>query len=162
MRSSTPSGTIVLPVTAPSHEKPVAARLAGLPVTEGRDFPQGQLRVDPGEPDPGLGDRQSRLLAGRRCRAVQLPGPGPAGMVAFVGVHLDVNDRHEIDPSAVTCYRVLPGKWRHQFARIGQRFQPTNCGQRCVDAVTGKRPHRVAGAVAEFRLELGIGERLFR
>jgi len=38
--------------------------------------------------------RRYHLVPGRRCWAVQLPGPGPAGMVALVSVHLDVYDRH--------------------------------------------------------------------
>ena len=33
-------------------------------------------------------------LAARRCRAVQLADPGPARMVALVGVHLDVDYPH--------------------------------------------------------------------
>jgi hypothetical protein len=47
------------------------------------------IEVEGGDDDRGIDTdrihRRYHLLAGRRCRAVQLPGPGPAGMVACVG-----------------------------------------------------------------------------
>jgi hypothetical protein len=61
------------------------ARVIAIEV-EGRDDDRGV--------DADRIHRRHHLLAARRCRAVQLADPGPARMVALVGVHLDVDYRH--------------------------------------------------------------------
>ena len=57
---------------------------------------------------------------------------------------------------------LLAGERRHQFLGVGQRFQPTNRRQCRVDAGVGPEPNRVARAIAKFRLELSICQRLAR
>src|SRR5262249_49634555 len=63
------------------------------------------VEVEGGDDDRGMDaagvDGRYHSLAGRGCRAVQLSGPRPAGMVAFVGVYLDVDYRH----GSILCYQ---------------------------------------------------------
>src|SRR6516165_12685639 len=100
------------------------------------------VEIEGGDNDRGIdADRvhgRYHFLTGCRCRAVELSGPRPTGMVAFVGVYLDIDYRHR----SILCYRAA------SRGGVPSRSAPVPSTRSTASAIVSSFSSARAGAVS--------------